>query len=356
MRMNRLGFILVIAALLALGAVPGTDATVCDDDPAAVPFYPTVDPGLINGVLATLGVIPIVDVVIEAPFVQDFEHTMNIVMNGDMDLSVDFVVTPAVGSIEVVLTIPPWSADMFITVDHKPCYGGCQADLEACLPQCMVLYGGCVDDCVDYPTCCCGGSRPCCESACSGVLHGCNLDCHGDKIWCDSVLGRCIFERDLLNNLIDEHTVGISYMESTVSQVADVCVTGACRAIAPHESTTVDLVGFHVRYFPQEDDLGFGVWLNNHVTGFVYSMVDPRDLIEDAVVDEDRGVGLLVGAFGLEIMNDGCAPAPEVQACRGGACSIPTSPEVSTRQGASILLYSLPLLVMGGLILWKRRR
>ncbi len=359
MRMNRSASIFVIVALVAFGTASGTDATICDDDAAAVPFTPTVDSSVINAVLGSIGEITIIDVEVDTPFIvdeeKDYGHRMNVIVNGVVDLSVDFLVEPLFGSIEVTLNLPAFDTDMFITLEHDSC-GDCVADWTACRTPCFDTYNDCVDSCEVTPGGLCDGDPTCCEDLCGGLfgLGGCLLGCDAEKVGCDLVFADCTNEGNLLDAFINNHVIGISYDDSTVTQVADVCVTGACRAVAPHDSTTADLVNFRIRYFP---DVGFGVLLNNLITGFVINqMVDPADIIEDAVVDEDRGTGLLVSAFGIDIMNDGCAPAPEVQACRGGGCSTTTSANISTRRNASILLYSLPLVVMIGLILWKRRR
>ncbi len=356
---NRSGFVLLMVVFLVFGSAPGTSATICDDDPGAVPFFPTVNPELLDGVLATLGVVPLEDVVLEATFVyENFEHTATVVLNGDMDIGVDFMVVPALGSIEVVLTIPAWQADMYITLEHKPCRN-CVAEWNECRPTCNDIFDVCMYYCTTDPSCCCNGDLDCCTNfQCAFERDACLASCDFDKAGCDFNVGFCRFERDFLDAFIDEHQIGMSYAQSTVTQVADVCVTGSCRALAPHASTNVNLVNYHIEYFPEDprDTWGIIENLNNMITEFSLGEANPEDIIADMVVDEDRGVALLVSAFGLEIMNDGCAPAAEVQACRGGACSIGTSSDLSARKGASILLYSLPLIVMGGLILWRRRK
>ena len=88
----------------------------------------------------------------------------------------------------------------------------------------------------------------------------------------------------------------------------------------------------------------------------VNDMVSPADMIEDYLVDPETGEGLLLNAFSKDIKKDGCTPVQEVLDCTGAACTIAAKPDMSARQSTSLLLYALPVVAMGGLILWRRRR
>jgi len=368
---KQFGHLLLVAALLAFGITPGAQATICDDDPAAILYEPTVEPAGLNRVLNMLGEIPIVDFSLEQPFVENFVHTLNLVMNGAIDLSgVDFAVTPGPGSIEVDLNLPSWDSDMFITVSHDPCrdcnaeYAGCTgpcySTYDACVIPCDPNYNACVANCDPgplYDLCVgiCDVARDTCWGGCTLQRDACITGCGVAKAGCDLNVAACNFEANFLDAFLDGHTIGMSFDSGTVSQVADVCVTGDCQAVHPYVSTSVNLVNLHVEYFPEDDPLGIGIWLNDKVTGMVSGMMDPSEIIEEYLVNDELEDGLLVSAFSADIKNDGCAPVQEVKDCKGAACSITTSPDVSTRQRASILLYLLPMLIMGGLILWRRK-
>lgn len=373
---HRFGLVSLIIALLLLSAAPGANATICDDDPAAIPYEPTVDPSLLNRVLGLLGEIPIVDFGLAVPFSQEFDHTLDLIMNGSIDLAgVDFVVIPGLGSIEVELNLPAWDSDMLVSVEHDPCRD-CDAEWGVCTEPCDPTYEACMSPCVPtYEACVANNCDPngdpglyqSCVDSCAffrdGCMNGCVLArdfCYGgcdlEKFGCDTHNIAYFFERDLLDNLLDGQTIGMSFDSGTITQVADVCVTGTCEAVHPYEGTAVSLQNFHVRYFPEDDPLGFGLWLNGMVTDLVSDMVSPADMIVDFLVDAETGQGVLINAFGNDIKKDGCSPVQEVSDCTGAACAIATKPDISARQSTSLLLYALPLVAMGGLILWGRRR
>ncbi len=351
MKTNRLRLILLIVVILTFGSASWTNATICDDDPDAVLYKPTVeDASLLNGLLNLLGQVELVDFSMsDVPFSQKFDHFMNVTMNSTINMSgVNFFVIPDVGSIEVLMHLPPWDAEMYITVEHANCRN-CMSEWYHCTTPCEPRLDSCLAGC--------GVNDQFCVDVCWAARNVCYAGCNAAKVGCDLNAGACNMEANILDSFINEHTMGMSYDNSTISQTADVCVTGTCKAVHPHVSTDIDLHNFHVRYFPETDSLGFGLWLNNKVTGMVNNMVSINDTIKSILVDEETGKAMMINSYSNEIKNDGCSPVQEVQNCRGGgSCSITTTQDISARQNAGILLYSLPILIMGGLILWRRRR
>jgi len=373
MKKKPFGLILLMVAFLAFCTVSATNATICDDDPDAIPYLPTISsPFLINGILNTLNEVTIVDYNPSFPFTENFEHTLNVVMASTINFAeLDYVISVYNGSIEVELLLPAWEADMFLTLDHAPCRdcitewnecaAPCDPAYDACMVPCGTNYDACVAGCdVNnplYQLCmdACATARNLCTGGCALARDACFAGCDFAKVGCDAEVVACNFEADLLDNILNGQTITMSYDDSRISQVADVCVTGTCEAVHPHESTTVNLVDFHIQYFPEDDPLGFGYWLNTKVTEMVNNEVSIADTLRDLMIG-DEGEALLVGTFSNEIKTDGCGQAQAVKDCLGSACSMTTGPDLNARKIASILLYSLPLFVMAGLILWRRKR
>ncbi len=355
MKTKRYGNILLIVAFIVLGTAQGGYATICDSDPDAVPYTPTVDPSLLNGVLNMLGEIPIL-IDVDRNINLLYDHTMVLTMESNINLAgVDFLVTPGNGSIEVELSLPAWGAEMNIAMTHAPCRD-CNAENNSCTGDCDDDQDNCVNDCTsssDFP---CFGSRFCCENIeCGPEWVVCEGLCAAATAVCEVSYLACFAEKEGIDLLLDGTSAGLSYDSATVSQVADVCVTGECEAVHPLESTDAAFSGFYLQLFSEGDSLGIGAWINGIISGMVNWLVDLLDLVEKFFVNSD-GEGMLINTFSKDIKQDGCAPAPAVKECRGGACSISTKPDVSARQGGSLLLYSLPILVTTGLILWRRRR
>ena len=257
MKAKRIGIILLLAGILALGLSPGVRATTeCDTDPAAIPYQASVDPSLLNGVLNLLGEVD-VNLPFAVPIDLLYDHTLNLTLDSAINLrDVDFMVTTDLGSIEVELALPAWETDMTITIDHAPCRN-CGAELDDCEDDCSDDY----DDCCTYPLCelVCGPIQGVCLAACGAEW----LVCEGDVVLCQG-------EAAGIDVLLDGATAGVSFNSATVTQTADVCVNGTCEAIHPVESTDANMVGFHLQLLPEGDPLGIGEWLN----GIISSLLD----------------------------------------------------------------------------------
>ena len=87
MKAERIGIILLLAGMLALGLSPGVRATTeCDTDPVAVPYQASVDPSLLNGVLNLLGEVD-VNVPVLVPISLLYDHTLNLSLDSGIDLA-----------------------------------------------------------------------------------------------------------------------------------------------------------------------------------------------------------------------------------------------------------------------------
>ncbi len=345
MKENRYVPILMIVALLTFGFAPMAFATVCDDDPDAIDYQAIVDVNLLNAVLNLLGEIP-VEYTFDRPANLYYDHTLHLTLRTGINLAgIDFMVTPAVGSIKVELSLPAWSAYWTLTFSHAPCQwcGGVHSE---CVQACDSTYYAC---CTYFG----------CEFNCGPSWTYCLANCAEDRLVCEAGRTLCLNEGAAINNLLNGATTGMSYSSATVEQVADVCVLSAdCSAVHPLVSTEATLNGFYLKLFPTGDLLGIGSWLNGTISNLINWFIETLNIIEIFFVDNQTGEGVLINAFSNDIKNDGCSPAPAVTACsqgNGAACSVAKA-DVSTRRGASMLLYSLPLLVIGGLIFWRRKR
>ena len=109
-----------------------TATTVCDTDPAAVRYTPTIDPILLNSVLDLLGEIPI-DFTFDQGISFLYSHTLHLTVHSQINLEgVDFFVTPSLGSVRVQLNLPAWSANMTTSMSHAACRN-CQAEYDSCV-------------------------------------------------------------------------------------------------------------------------------------------------------------------------------------------------------------------------------
>jgi hypothetical protein len=315
MKAKRIGIVLLLAGILALGLSPGVRATTkCDTDPDAISYQPSVDPSLLNSVLNLLGEID-VDFTFGPGISLLFDHTLNLTVNSAINLEgVDFLVTTGVGHIEVDLALPAWAGDMTITIDHAPCRN-CDAEYNACCT---------------YPFC----QVPC------GIEWG----------LCEPVMLACQGEAAGIDFLLDGATAGVGFNSATVTQTADVCVLGNCEAIHPVESTDANMTGFHLRLLPEGDLLGIGEWLN----GVISSLLDWFGAIDSTIEDFFEG-GALINPFARDIKNDGCMPVQEVIDCRTGGCSTVNQPRETMGRSANVVFYALPVAILFGLILWRRR-
>jgi len=341
MKKNRSCTMILIVLLLALVIAPWANATVCDDQPGAVDYLPTVDSSLLNAVLNLLGEIPI-DLDFDQNINLLYDHTMTLSIDSAINLAgINFEVTPGTGSIGVLLHLPAWAVDMTINITHGD-FRNCSAEYNACRDDC--------DD--DYDACC---TYPLCDLVCGPIWVGCEALCAGALGLCHTDNGARTLENEGIDLLLDDSTAGLSFDSTDVSQVADVCVTETCEAVHPLVSTDADIQGLHLALLPEGDSLGIGEWLNNIISSIANWLLELLNIIEPFFVAGEGG-GVLIGAFSADIKNDGCVPDPAVMECIGNSCSIASHPVVNVRDGISLVLYSLPILVIGGLIFWRRRR
>jgi len=343
MKENRFVPNLIIITLLNFGLAPGIFATVCDDDPDAIDYEATVDINLLNALLDLLGEIP-VEYTYERPINNYYDHTLHLTLRSGINLAgIDFMVTPTAGSIEVELSLPAWSAYWTLTVSHALCRW-CGGEHSECVQACDANYYAC---CTYFG----------CEFNCGPPWTACLAACAEDRVLCEADRALCLNEGAVIDDLLQGYTTGMSYTSATVEQVADVCVLSTdCSAVHPLVLTDATLNGFYLKLFPTGDPYGIGSWLNGTISALANWYIDTLNIVESFFVDNHTGEGVLINTFSNDIKNDGCAPDPAVMECRGAACSMTTQKDVSDRTAASILLYSLPLLVIGGLIFWRRKR
>lgn len=306
--------------------------TICDTDPGSVRYQPTVDPALINNLLGTLGSIPIT-YTFDTNIRLLYAHTLHLTVRSSINLAAtNFLVTPNPGSIRVQLNLPAWTVNMVTSMSHAACRN-CQAEFDAC-----------VYSCVRNPGIPCFGLPLCCETECSPAKAACEIDA-----------AACSLEASTINALLSGHTAGLSFSSATVTQIADVCVTGGCDAVHPLESTTAVLNGFRLILFPETDPLGVGRWLNGVITGLVNWAVDLSAKIRSFFV-ETTGQGILINALGFDIENDGRMPVQPVLDCLNTGCSTAGKTRHSDIRSFNLVFCALPVGILLGLILWSKRR
>ena len=132
-------------------------------------------------------------------------------------------------------------------------------------------------------------------------------------------------------------------------------MTGDCTPIHPLESTTAALTGFSLRFFPETDPLGVGAWLNDLISGLVNWLVEVTGMIRNFFVNA-QGEGILINAFSRDIRFDGCLPAQPVLDCRGTGCSTVEQPRHNLSRTVNLFFYALPVVILCGLILLRRKR
>jgi hypothetical protein len=341
-RKRTYGSVFLLACILTLGLGSGALATtVCDTDPDAVPYTPTVNPDRLNALLDTLGSIDI-DYVFNVPVSLLFSHTLNLSMNSAIDLAgVDFIVTPGLGTLEVELAIPAWSTSLSTSMSHAACRN-CGSEYNSCLDGCDDDY----DDCCDYFGC---------ELICVPILVACDAGCLGALGLCEPVELACEGEGAAIDLLLGGNNFGMSFASASLTQTADICVEGNCRPSFPAESTVADLSGFSFQLFPETDILGVGEWVNDLITGLINWIVDIENTIADFFETPD-GQGVLVLPFAFDIYTDGCLPPREVIDCIAGGCSTVERPKGRIGRGANLVFYVLPVAFLLGISLWSRRR
>ena len=317
----------VARSLAVAGLVMGAPgfvqaATQCDSDPSAVPFEATVDPTLLNKLLARLG-----DRNVRSPNVA-------VELPG---LCVDHRLPVSTGAVGIPLGDAPFSV--------TPGLGTIQVELNLQGPFTVGVDGG------------------------RYQAVNCDSSCVVELPYVGEVFNGCDIEAGLVRPILSVFQATATWDDIVISQVADTCVLGDCTAVHPIESTQASLLGFDV------DATGFGecqVCIDfpdpipdppclNPCEGF-----DPliEDLllsnIEDALADafvNRNGQGILIKVFSRQIVKDfGCIDIPEVRECKGQ--TPPTSGLVRAPRdhGLNAVFYSLPLALAGVLALRLRRK
>lgn len=345
--------ILSCLLLLTAGAEETRAATICDKAPA-VKFRPTVDPTLLNAVLDTLGAIRVTRTSSTSVSLL-YGHTLYVTLNSLINIGgADFVVTPGFGSLEVELAIPGWSTNLSTSMSHAACRN-CGTELSTCQSGCNSSYNSCVNSCVNNPSFPCYGVRLCCETGCAPALGTCLTGCGGAFLLCEPDQLACEAERAAINTLLSGHRFGMSFSSASVTQTADICVTGDCNVANPEETTVASLSGFTLHLFPTGDPLGIGSWLNGIISGLVNWALNIQSQIASFFVTPE-GEGVLILPFALDIASDGCLPVQEVTDCAGGGCSTVNRQAGAVGRGANLLFYGLPVAFLAGLLLWRRKR
>ncbi len=349
------GGVLFLSCILTLGLCPVAEATtICDTDPAATPYTPTVDPTLLNALIDTLGAIDVSKTSGTGVRLL-YNHTLNVTLNSSINLGgADFIVTPGFGTMEVDLMIPGWSTNLSTSMTHAACRN-CNAEYTSCNNGCDNTYNSCVSGCVNNPSFPCYGVQLCCETGCGTAWTACQGVCAGAYPICQTDAAACSAERAAINVLLSGYSFGMSFSSASVTQNADICVSGECQPKFPVETTVADLNGFTLHLFPTGDPLGVGSWLN----GIISSLVNWALNIESTIAsffETPEGEGVLILPFGLDIATDGCLPAQPVLDCIAGGCSTVERPESRIHRSANMLFYALPVAFLLGLLLLRRRR
>lgn len=332
----------LLSSLLGLGSSTETQATtICDTDPAAVPFRPTVDPTLLNALLDTLGAIDVTKTSSSNVSLL-YGHTLHVTLDSLIDLGgADFIVTPGFGSLEVELAIPGWNANLSTSMTHAACRN-CSSEYNSCVSGCDRSYNSC---CTYFG----------CELICGPIWVGCEGVCAGAVPICETSALACAAERAAIDLLLSGYNFGLSFSSASVTQTADICVSADCNVPNPLESTIADLNGFTLHLFPTGDPLGVGSWLNGIISGLVNWALDIENTIAGFFVTP-QGDGVLILPFAADIATDGCQPVQEVIDCAGGGCSTVDRPPAAIGRRANLLFYGLPAAFLLGLLLWRRKR
>jgi hypothetical protein len=350
MREKRKGLVLLFGLAVLFCACGSVQAeTTCDTDPAAVFYEPTVDPATLNSLLGLIGNVPI-DVSEPVEFDGLFNtHSLIVDVSTSLDLSgVTFLVTPDVGSLTVSLHLPGiQDAGLILNIEHDVCWGepytSCQDEYNGCNTQCGVVQNACLAACGINFTCIAG-----CYA--SGVA--CSGQCLVDNGNC----GLCGTENGILDSVINGTPATLSFTDATVTQTADVCVSGTCAAIHPLEGTEAVVNGLHLQLFDTSDPTWGSLFqtLNDLINSLFQNSTDIGDAITGAFEDDDGG--LLIEVFSQEIGSDGCTPVKEVTDCLAGGCSTLHPEGAAKNRSPGVLLYGLPVALLFALILRRRKR
>jgi hypothetical protein len=301
---TRLGFVVLFLCLLGVGLSPNVNAdTECDDPGIYGEYLATIHQSyeeMINSLLNYIGDIALNNMTITETLFITCEHTINITMLEGTVVSVDDL------DFQVVNEVGKFAVHMFMN--------GSQ--------QNPVLEGS-THITVDH--------------------------------WGHPIL--CAIENGILDAMLDDQTFGIRMAGGELIQEVDVCITGApeCMAIHPMEEHSITVQGLEL------DILGDG-WgdLIDNIVSWLANIFMPAfsGLILDDLEDKN-GMGLLIKVFHFDIVRDGggCTPIPEVTACKGGVgCATIAQPGRTVSRRANFLWYGLPIALMVGLIVWRRKK
>ena len=143
-----------------------------------------------------------------------------------------------------------------------------------------------------------------------------------------------------------------------VTQVADTCVRSSdCEAIHPLESTSTNIQNFSIDIFGScnIDLIIISFDICDALDSLIAAIIEGP--IEGAISDsfEDGGNGTLIEVFSNDIKKDGCANIPEVGECNQGGATVGLvrGPETPS---ANAGFYAAPLVVIGGVLMLRRRR
>ena len=309
------------ASVLVLAApVAHAQQTVCDSDPNAVPFEPTVDPATLNRLLSNLGDI---NVRPDPP---------SVTLPG---LCVDHRIPIGLGPLGIPLGDAPFTV--------TPGVGSLRVDLELQGPFLVGIDGG------------------------RYQAVNCDSTCVVELPYIGEVFNGCDIESGIVRPLLSVFDANATWDDIHVTQVADTCVLGDCTAVHPLASAQATLTGFDV------DATGFGsceVCIDfpdpipdppclNPCAGLdplIEDLLEPvlEDVISGAFVNR-QGEGILIQVFSRQIVKDfGCIDIPEVRECRGTG-DVAGLVRAPRDRGLNALLYSLPLALAGVLALRLRR-
>ena len=313
---------LALALVLVFGLSAQASAqTTCDTDPQRVFFQPTVNPTQLNKLLARLG---------------DKQVDIGRVPVTLPGLCTDHQMSLRTGSV----TLPFGNSPFIVT----PSQGSIRVDLMLNGPFVFGLDG----------------------STYRGV--NCSSDCVIDVPYIGEIFNGCDVEEFIVGPVLRSINASAGFDDMNISQRADTCVLGDCKAVHPLESTNANIINFDVDLtgfgscgvfldFPEPiPDLNFDPCAG--LDPLIESLLEPEleGAIEDVFVNR-KGAGTLIQVFSFQIVRDGCANIAEVKNCKAAQTASVAGLLRGPRNPAlSAALYLLPLGLVGGLVFRVRRR
>ena len=323
MKRNALGLYTVF--VLVLGMSLNAGATVCDEEDFYADFTSGVNVDRIDWWANLIRTIPIdiENLEVSLPIPDDFPveidsdllnalepfifgiHSFDFTMHTEADLihEAEYAVTSQPGEVTIELALGAEGGASYLEAD--------------------IIFGNVTSDCSMY-----------------------------DTIWEIIPYGFCLVTEGIFNMLIEDGSVFFSIDTIDVTQQIDTCIIqpgGACQAVAEVSSTTITQTGYHT-------DTEFGNIMDNLISWLTNGMI--ADFIRLAFSPDGEMSTLIMLAPYLITQADGCTPPPELSLCSGAACS--TTPQIimdgTGRRVANSALYVLPMVVLFGLIIWRRRK